>query len=66
MTREHPMTLYSCPLVAYNLAGRAMEHKSRELGSAKAADLYAPRRLSVGWWSPLFDVVLRFPTVPHA
>lgn len=65
MTGEHPLPLCTSPLGAYDLAGRTIDREIRDLGAAEADRRFAPRRIYGGWWSPLFDCVLRVPEVPR-
>lgn len=66
MTREHPLPLCPSPFAAYDLAARTMAHECRDLGASEAAARFEPRRINGGWWSPLFDCVLRTPEVARA
>lgn len=63
---DHPIPLCTSPLGAYDLAGRMMDREIRDLGASEAARRFEPRRIYGGWWSPLFDAVLRTPEVPRA
>jgi hypothetical protein len=65
MKREYLLTVRPSPLVAYEQAARAVASKCRELGASEAAARYSPRRLTCGWWSPLFNTVLTAGR-PHA
>ncbi|HCZ33031.1 MAG TPA: hypothetical protein DHV93_05985 [Holophagaceae bacterium] len=65
MTHEHPIPGAGTPLDAYQLAARTMSLACQREGASAASDRLAPRRMSFGWWSPLFDVVLR-PGGSHA
>jgi len=56
--KDHPLPMCPSPMAAYDLAGRAMAHESRDLGVALAAARFEPQLHGFGWWSPLFDVVL--------
>lgn len=59
MTYEHPIPVAGGPFEAYQAAARAMSLASQKDGASAAAERLAPRRMSFGWWSPLFNVVLR-------
>lgn len=65
MTHEHPIPAGS-PFEAYQLTSRTVALACQKDGATAAAQQLAPRRMSCGWWSPLFDAVLRVPEVPHA
>lgn len=57
----HPIPLVTTPMSAYEYASRSFCHEVRDLGASEATRRWAPRRIFGGWWSPLFDVVLRVP-----
>lgn len=58
---DHPLPLCPSPFAAYDYASRAFGYEVRDLGASEASRRFAPRRVYGGWWSPLFDAVLRVP-----
>ncbi len=63
---DHPIPLCASPLGAFDLAQRSILREIQDLGASEAARRFEPRRIYGGWFSPLFDTVLRVPEVRRA